>query len=93
MRISKKIFEEIRAKAEKAMEQPDLELEARITQTERSLDRTGFERLIRYMSRTKSEYEPPHVALDIGMGAHRASIHDADRIAEQCANWKRTSLA
>jgi SAM-dependent methyltransferase len=93
MRLSKKIFDEIRGKVEKALEQPDLELEARITQTERSLDRTGFERLIRYLSRTKDEYEPPHVSLDIGMGAHRASIHDSDRIAEQCANWKRNTLA
>ncbi len=42
MRLSKKIFDEIRGKVEKALEQPDLELDGRITQTERSLDRTGF---------------------------------------------------
>lgn len=92
MRVSKKLFQDIRAKAEKALQQTNLELEARITDAERSLDRGGFERLVRYMRKTKDEYVPVHDTLDVGMGALRASVSDPDRIAEQCANWKRVSL-
>lgn len=93
MELPKKLFEEVRARADRAIRDPALELEARITGDERSLDRVGFERLLRYLHRTKKAYEPPHDVLDIGMGAHRVTISDSDRIAEQCASWNRTTLS
>lgn len=93
MELSKKAFEEVRLRAEKALRESTLELETRFTSDERSLDRVGFERLLRYLRRTKSVHEPEHETLDIGMSAHRVTIVDADRIAEQCARWKQRTLA
>eukprot|EP00873_Tetraselmis_striata_P041625 jgi/Tetstr1/461889/TSEL_006967.t1 len=92
MELSKKAFEEVRTHAEKALRERSLELEARITTEERSLDRVGFERLLRYLRRTKAVHEPEHETLDIGMSAHRVTIADVDRIAEQCARWRQQSL-
>ena len=92
MELSKKAFEEVRLRAEKALREPSLELEARFTSDERSLDRVGFERLLRYLRRTKSVHQPEHETLDIGMSAHRVTVVDVDRIAEQCAKWNQQSL-
>jgi hypothetical protein len=93
MDLPQKIFEEVRLRVEKVLKEPTLELEARITNDEKSLDRPGFERLLRYLHRTKTIHEPGHETLDIGMGAHRATVLDADRIAELCSTWKQQSLA
>eukprot|EP00873_Tetraselmis_striata_P043755 jgi/Tetstr1/464019/TSEL_008824.t1 len=92
MELSSKTFEEVRLRAEKALREPALELEARFTSDEKSLDRVGFERVLRYLRRTKAVHEPEHETLDIGMSAHRVTIADVDRIAEQCARWNQQTL-
>lgn len=93
MEISKKVFEEVRMRAERALKEPGLELEALVTQDERALDRVGFERVLRYLHRTKKVYEPPHDALDIGMSVHRVTITDTDRISEVCSKWNQITLS
>lgn len=92
MDVSKKTFEDIRSRAEQASNDENLELEARITDKERSLDRVGFERLLRYLTKTKETYEPVVESLDVTVGPHRATIMDIDRISELCSSWSKTSL-
>ena len=94
MEISKRTLDDIVKRADSALRDSQLELEGRIVPDKnRMLDRVSFDRVLRYLNRTKSIYEPRHTVLDITRGMFRLSIHDENRIAEQCSLWKQRSLS
>nr|WRJ69522.1 mRNA capping enzyme [Oceanusvirus sp.] len=93
MEVPKRVFEDVVGRADSALRDPQLELEARIVpEREKNLDRVGFDRVLRYLSRVKREYEPQHTVLDVTRGMFRVSIVDDNRIAEQCSMWSQRTL-
>ncbi|AUF82182.1 mRNA capping enzyme [Tetraselmis virus 1] len=95
MDIPKRIFDILVDRTENAMKDSQLELEARIVpghNKEKALNRVGFDRVLRYLSKTKSVYEPEHTVLDVTRGMFRVSLTDENRIAEQCSMWNKRSL-
>lgn len=94
MEVPRRLFEDVAGRALSALQDPQLELEARIVpEKEPSLDRVGFDRVLRYLTRVKRVFEPQNVTLDVTRGPFRVSIQDENRIVEQCALWRTRTLA
>lgn len=85
MEVPSEAMDDLESMVSAAAKDASLELEARVNaRKETSLDRRGFERLVRYLSRTKREYCPASLTLDVSMGPYRVTVEGRDGIAELC---------
>lgn len=78
MDVSARAFGLLVERAESAILDDSLELEARIDVRGERIDNGSFERLVRYLYATSRLVEPQHDSLDVTQGVYRCTVNDMD---------------